>query len=62
MLFRSPPGRTDGDAVHGHGLANMRSRAATIGAQLRVEAGAGGGTRVALELPLTPLSQPSTGA
>ena len=55
-------GRTDGDAVHGHGLANMRSRAAAIGAQLRVEAGAGGGTRVALELPLTPLSQPSTGA
>lgn len=52
--------RSNADGLtHGHGLANMRSRAAAIGAVLRVEAGSEGGTRVALELPLTPLSQPA---
>jgi len=36
----------------GHGVANMQSRAAAIGATLRVEAGEGGGTRVVLDWPI----------
>lgn len=38
--------------VGGHGVANMQSRAAAIGAVLRVEAAEGGGTRVVLHWPL----------
>jgi signal transduction histidine kinase len=37
-----------------HGLAAMESRAATIGARLRVGAAPGGGTLVDLELPMNP--------
>lgn len=36
----------------GHGVANMQSRAASIGAALRVEPAEGGGTRVVLHWPL----------
>lgn len=36
----------------GHGVSNMQSRAASIGAQLRVEPGEGGGTRVVLHWPM----------
>jgi signal transduction histidine kinase len=36
----------------GHGVANMQSRAASIGASLRVEPGAGGGTSVVLHWPM----------
>ena len=56
----------DPSSVRGQGLANMRSRAAAIGALLCVETGSAGGTRVALELPLTPVpplqQQPSAAA
>ncbi|MBC7995932.1 MAG: sensor histidine kinase [Rhizobacter sp.] len=38
--------------VGGHGVANMQSRAAAIGAVLRVEAGENGGTRVVLHWPI----------
>jgi signal transduction histidine kinase len=44
---QAPP---DG-APPGHGIANMRSRAAAIGAMLRVETPAEGGTRVSIVLP-----------
>lgn len=44
-----------GEAVAGgHGVANMQSRAAAIGAVLRVEAAEGGGTRVVLHWPIKP--------
>jgi signal transduction histidine kinase len=43
----------DPAATGGRGLANMRARAAQLGAALRIDAGAGG-TRVELELPTTP--------
>lgn len=36
----------------GHGVANMQSRAAAIGAVLRVEGGPAGGTRVVLHWPI----------
>jgi len=38
--------------VGGHGVANMQSRAASIGASLRVEPGAEGGTSVVLHWPM----------
>ncbi len=38
--------------VGGHGVANMQSRATAIGAVLRLEAAAAGGTRVALHWPI----------
>jgi signal transduction histidine kinase len=41
-------GLPEAAAVGGHGVANMQSRAAAIGAVLRVEAAEGGGTRVVL--------------
>jgi len=40
-----------------NGLRSMRERAATIGGTLEVEHAEGGGTVVALKVPLTPLSQ-----
>jgi signal transduction histidine kinase len=36
----------------GHGLGNMRARAAALGGQLRIESAAGKGTRVLLTLPV----------
>ena len=36
----------------GHGLANMRARAAQLGGGVTIEAGAQGGTRVVLMLPM----------
>ena len=39
----------------GHGVDNMRERAAAVGATLAVETGPGRGTRVRLELPAAPL-------
>jgi signal transduction histidine kinase len=39
-------------AAGGHGVANMQSRAAAIGAELRVEAAESGGTRVVLHWPI----------
>lgn len=39
------------ESVKGHGLRNMRERAFAIGAQLRVDAAPGSGTRIRLELP-----------
>lgn len=38
----------------GHGVANMQSRAASIGATLQVQAAPAGGTRVVLHWPLSP--------
>jgi len=45
-------GLPDAPAVGGHGVANMQSRAAAIGAVLRVEAAEAGGTRVVLHWPI----------
>lgn len=41
-------------AAGGHGVSNMQSRAAAIGAVLRVEPGEAGGTRVVLDWPIQP--------
>jgi len=41
-------------ATGGHGVSNMQSRAAAIGAVLRVEPGEAGGTRVVLDWPIQP--------
>jgi signal transduction histidine kinase/ligand-binding sensor domain-containing protein len=38
----------------GHGLANLRSRAAALGGTLRVTSAAGAGTAIALHLPIAP--------
>jgi len=43
---------------HGHGLDNMRARAAAIGASLRIEAAAGGGVCVALDWRIAPEAAP----
>lgn len=40
------------DTLRGHGVANMRSRADSIGASLRVESAGGGGTSVTLLWPV----------
>lgn len=40
----------------GHGLGNMRARAAAIGGNLRIESSAGKGTRVLLTLPVASLA------
>lgn len=45
-------GLPEAPAGGGHGVANMQSRATSIGAALRVEPGEGGGTRVVLHWPL----------
>ena len=45
-------GVRDGTSRPGLGLLGMRERAALIGARLRVEPAAGGGTRVSLHVPL----------
>jgi len=37
----------------GHGLGNMRARAAALGGELRIESTPGAGTRVLLSLPIT---------
>jgi len=42
----------DPSATTGNGLPNMRKRAATLGADLRITSAPGAGTRVALHLPL----------
>jgi signal transduction histidine kinase len=47
-------GLPDAPSGGGHGVANMQSRAASIGATLHVEPAEGGGTRVALHWPITP--------
>jgi len=54
----SDDGRGVSDAAPGRGLANMHSRAALIGAELEVDAGAAG-TSVRLWLPATRAPKPS---
>jgi signal transduction histidine kinase len=46
------PGAPGFEAQGGRGLANMRARAAAIGATLRIEAAEGGGTCVVVEWPV----------
>jgi signal transduction histidine kinase/ligand-binding sensor domain-containing protein len=47
------PGPGDASRGGGHGLANMRERAAALGGSVTITAGPGGrGTRVALDVPL----------
>lgn len=41
-------------ATAGHGLANMRARAAALGGALHVESAPGHGTRIVVTLPLSP--------
>lgn len=53
MLLIADDGR-GGDVVPGNGLAGMRERIESLGGRLRVEAGAGGGTRIEARLPLPP--------
>ncbi len=43
-------------AAPGHGLANMRARAAALGGTLHVESSPGHGTRIVLTLPVAPVS------
>ncbi|HEX4441914.1 MAG TPA: two-component regulator propeller domain-containing protein, partial [Thermoanaerobaculia bacterium] len=43
---------SDGNGAGGHGLANMRSRAESLGGSLRVESVPAAGTRVLLRVPL----------
>ncbi len=52
VLADDGAGFAPGTARGGHGLANMRSRAASIGATLAVEAAPGQGTRVRLDWPV----------
>lgn len=56
------PAESNEQASRGHGVANMRGRAGTIGASLRVESIPSGGTCVTVEwpiLPRTPMAAPS---
>jgi signal transduction histidine kinase len=46
------PGEAEGPSAGQDGLANMRRRAADLGATLRVDSTPGGGTRVELEVPV----------
>lgn len=42
----------------GHGLGNMRARAAALGGELRIESAPGAGTRVLLSLPVAATANP----
>ncbi|MCY7355694.1 MAG: sensor histidine kinase [Lysobacter sp.] len=48
-----------GDLVPGNGLAGMRERIESLGGCLRIDAGAGRGTRIEARLPLPPLVRAS---
>ncbi|MET0335871.1 MAG: ATP-binding protein [Rhizobacter sp.] len=51
-LIDNGVGLPEAAPVGGHGVANMQSRAASIGAELRLEAAPGGGTCVVLHWPI----------
>jgi signal transduction histidine kinase len=46
----------NGSSRHGHGMDTMRERAEELGGHLTLSSGETGGTRVAAEIPLTPVA------